>query len=352
MSHTQYRNHFAMLIPDRALGYAPDSAEGRFRNSMSNWEQTGDGAVHLSIDDVLAWDENFYTPRVGGATMVAQLQQRGTLANGDSIGYGRGLFIGTYRGVRRVEHSGDWIGYHAAYARFPAQHTSIVILCNSDGISPSTLGDRVADIVLDKSFTESKATAARDARDTSKVATALPVAALVGGYVAPSTGDIVRIRQADGKPSLGYAGQSFPLAATGPLEYSVNGLPVRITFEPGASKLAHAIWLHIGSSDSMHAERFVPDAPTAAELRSYAGRYHSPELGVTWNIKFANGRLVLDNVPSELMDITGTLEPAMKSTFTAGGGVLHFERNRSGRVTGMTLSASRMRGIIFDRVGP
>ena len=110
MSHTQYRDHFAMLIPDRALGYAPDSAEGRFRNIMSTLEQTGDRAVHLSIDDVLAWDENFYTPRVGGATMVAQLQQRGTLANGDSIGYGRGLFIGTYRGVRRVEHSGDWIG--------------------------------------------------------------------------------------------------------------------------------------------------------------------------------------------------------------------------------------------------
>ena len=153
MTHTRYRNHAAMLIPNRALGYAPDDSGG-FRNSMSNWEQTGDGAVQLSIDDALKWDENYYHPRVGGAQMVREMQTRGTLANGDSITYARGLFIGHYRGLRRMEHGGDWVGYHAAYSRFPDQHTSVMILCNSDGISPSELADKVSDIVLAKSFTE------------------------------------------------------------------------------------------------------------------------------------------------------------------------------------------------------
>jgi len=50
------------------------------------------------------------------------------------------------------------------------------------------------------------------------------------------------------------------------------------------------------------------------------------------------------------MDISGKLEPAMPGTFTAGGGTLQFVRDASGRVTGMTLSASRMRGIEFDRL--
>ncbi|HKT07881.1 MAG TPA: serine hydrolase domain-containing protein, partial [Gemmatimonadaceae bacterium] len=98
MTHTVYRNHFAMLIPNRALGYAPAPNDSGFRISMSNWEQTGDGSVQLSVDDALKWDENFYHPRVGGETMVDELEQRGTLTNGDSIGYGRGLFLDTYRG--------------------------------------------------------------------------------------------------------------------------------------------------------------------------------------------------------------------------------------------------------------
>ena len=153
MTHTRYRNHAAMLIPNRALGYAPDDSGG-FRNSMSNWEQTGDGAVQLSVRDALLWDENYYHPTVGGAEMVRAMQTRGTLANGDSTGYGRGLFIDHYRGLRRIQHGGDWVGYHAAYSRFPAQHTSVLILCNSDGISPSEIADGVSDIVLAKSFTE------------------------------------------------------------------------------------------------------------------------------------------------------------------------------------------------------
>ena len=73
------------------------------------------------------------------------------------------------------------------------------------------------------------------------------------------------------------------------------------------------------------------------------------ELGVTWPITFDHRVLTLGASPSELMDISGPLEPAMDGTFTAGSGTLQFVRDATGRVTGMTLSASRMRGIEFDR---
>lgn len=349
MSHTVYRNHFDMLIANRALGYAPAGSGKGFRISMSNWEQTGDGAVHISVDDALKWDENFYHPRVGGHTMVDELQQRGTLSNGDSISYGRGLFIGTYRGLRRVEHGGDWIGYHAAYARFPAQHTSVIVLCNSDGISPEELDDRVADIVLAKAFTGPKPNA-----PPAHVATAHngePAAAtLAGGYFASSTGEVFRIATTDSGLVLKFAGQSFPLTHSGPLSYRVAAFPLAVRFVADSGNAAGALWLRIGSGDSLDAQRYVPAAPSAAELQSDAGRYHSPELGVTWPITFAHDSLTLGTTPSELMDISGPLEPAMQDAFTAGGGTIQFVRDASGRVTGMTLSASRMRGIEFDRL--
>ena len=350
MTHTQYRNHFAMLIPGRALGYAPADTNGRFRNSMSNWEQTGDGALHVSIEDALQWDENFYTARVGGRAMIEQLQQRGTLANGDSISYGRGLFIGKYRGLPRVEHGGDWIGYHAAYARFPTQHTSILVLCNSDGISPGELGDRVADIVLARALTEPKVASLPDSASAPNQHSVLPATAVVGGYFAAATGEVIRIAQKEGRPTLEFGGRPFAPEPTGAATFTVHGLPVFLTFITNANRSASAVWMRIGSSDSVRAERFIAATPTAVELRSYTGRYHSPELGATWVIKFRDGQLAIDNTPSELMDIGGPLAPAMRATFTAGSGALQFTRDATGRVTGMTLSASRMRGIRFDRL--
>ena len=324
------------------LRAGPQPASG-FRISMSNWEQTGDGSVQLSVDDALEWDENFYHPRVGGETMVDELEQRGTLTNGDSIGYGRGLFLDTYRGLRRVQHGGDWIGYHAAYARFPAQHTSVIVLCNSDGISPEGLDDRVADIVLAKAFTMAKPNASTPKRAVTTRSDERPATTLAGGYFASSTGEVFRIVTHDSGLVLEIAGQKFPLDPQGPLEYRVGALPISVTFVADSGNATGALWLRTGPSDSLEAQRFVPASPSADELAGYAGRYRSPELGVTWPITYDHGTLTLGTTPSELMDISGTLEPAMSGTFTAGSGTLQFVRDATGRVTGFTLSASRMR---------
>ena len=45
VTHTVYGNHFDMLIPNRALGYAPAPTGSGFPIGMSNWEHTGDGSV-------------------------------------------------------------------------------------------------------------------------------------------------------------------------------------------------------------------------------------------------------------------------------------------------------------------
>ncbi|MDB4912085.1 MAG: hypothetical protein JWO39_2908 [Gemmatimonadetes bacterium] len=59
--------------------------------------------------------------------------------------------------------------------------------------------------------------------------------------------------------------------------------------------------------------------------------------------------LALQNSTSALVDISGKLEPALPDAFTAGGGLFRFTRDAAGNVTGYELSASRMRGIRFER---
>ncbi|HEU4585104.1 MAG TPA: serine hydrolase, partial [Gemmatimonadaceae bacterium] len=370
MTHTRYRDRAEMLIPGRALGYAPDSADG-FVNSMSNWEETGDGAVHLSVEDALLWDENFYHPRVGGERMVKWLQERGTLANGDSIDYARGLFVDSYRGLRRVQHGGDWIGYHAAYARFPEQHTSVITFCNSDGISPDGLADKVADVVLADAFREGKelatarsgGAAGTDNSDASRAAPAATVtgadagtsgaiaeSSMVGNYYVSSNNTVFAVSTGEKGLRLHVFGQDFPLERSGPATMSVTDLPVKVVFTAGATNTpARSARLVIGSEAGNDGMRFTPATPDAATLKAYAGSYYSPELGVTWPIVLENGKLVLKLDPGSLTEIAGELTPAMRDAFTAGGGFLHFKRDNSGRVTGFALSASRMRDIGFER---
>lgn len=354
MTHTRYRNKAAMLIPGRALGYAPDDKAG-FRNSMSNWEETGDGSVHISVDDALKWDENFYHPRVavGGAALVAQLQQRGTLNNGDTINYARGLSVDHYRGLRRVEHGGAWIGYRAAFNRFPDKHTSVVIFCNSDAIEPGSLADQVTDIVLGGSFLEKREPSEATTRTASVRTTAgrLSPDQVVGSYYVAENDELWRIMKRDGALVLRLSGQSFPLAPNGPSTFAVTGFPGNVEFLLGGNGAVRALQLRAGSDTLPEAVRFTPAVVAPDGLQEYAGSYYSPELDVTWLVAMAKGQLVFRNPKSAApVDIGRELEPAMPDVFDVGGGsaLIRFTRDQSGRVTGFGLSASRMRNIRFD----
>jgi CubicO group peptidase (beta-lactamase class C family) len=358
MTHTRYRNRAAMLIPGRALGYAPDSSGG-YQNSMSNWEETGDGALHLSVEDALLWDENFYHPRVGGQQLVDWLQARGTLANGDSIGYARGLFLDQYRGLRRVQHGGDWIGYHAAFARFPSQHTSIVIFCNSDDIAPEGLADHVADIVLADAFpAEAPNVAAAPTTSVnpaggSAEGGALTDSQFAGSYYAATTNTVLRIERTEKGLVLHFSGSSFPLTRKGPTTLAVTAFPATVEFTPGSGNApARSARLRIESRNGEEAVRFTPATLSADALREYAGNYYSPELDVTWPLAIEQGKLVLQSTQSPLLDIAGPFAPAMRDAFTVGGAFIRFTRDKAGRVTGFGLSASRMRDIRFDRKAP
>src|SRR5208282_317064 len=61
MTHTQYRDDHTALIPDRAMAYDPKEKKDGYTLDVSYFEQTGDGAVHTSVEDLLKWDENFYS---------------------------------------------------------------------------------------------------------------------------------------------------------------------------------------------------------------------------------------------------------------------------------------------------
>ena len=154
MTQTLYRDSHTELVANRALAYDEKDPGAGYALAVSYFEQTGDGAVHTSVEDILKWDENFYSGQVGGKALLAELQENGHLNNGKKLDYAKGLVMSTYRGLATVTHGGSWGGYRAQLARFPEQHFSVACLCNVGNANPSKRAMRVADVYLGSSMRE------------------------------------------------------------------------------------------------------------------------------------------------------------------------------------------------------
>jgi hypothetical protein len=216
-------------------------------------ERAGAGGLYTSIPDLLKWDENFYTGKVGGAEVLKKIQTPGTLNNGTVLEYAWGLQIGDYRGLPIVEHSGSLGGYRAHIIRFPSQHASVALLCNASAIAPTALARRVADLVLGDRFTA-------------------PVPAAGGGVV----GSIAR-RVPDAKTAnenLGYAGVYYSDEVDANFAISAHGDDLRLQRDTDPAPI---LLERVGVTDEFAARgltlRFKRDANrTVTGLTVDAGR--------------------------------------------------------------------------------
>jgi CubicO group peptidase (beta-lactamase class C family) len=154
MSHTQFVERHDRIVPAKAGSYA-EAGGGGFRLALANWEQTGDGAVNTTVEDLVAWVGNFSSGRVGGLAAIRELETPGLLNDGKPISYALGLRVSTYRGLRQVSHGGAWAGFRAELDRYPDQGTSVIVLCNLAESDPWLLAARVADVLLGDRMTPS-----------------------------------------------------------------------------------------------------------------------------------------------------------------------------------------------------
>ena len=168
MKQTVFRNQHTQLVGNRAMAYDPNEAGTGYALNVSYFEQTGDGAVHTSVEDLLKWDENFYSGKVGGQPFLAEMQEPGKLNSGKTLDYAKGLFVGTYRGLRFVDHGGSWGGYRAQLLRFPDEHFSVACLCNVANASPDKRSHQIADVFLASEMKEPKPAAEKDRRSREK----------------------------------------------------------------------------------------------------------------------------------------------------------------------------------------
>jgi hypothetical protein len=123
---------------------------------MTQLPIVGDGGVFTSLNDLVAWDRNFYDNRLGSGDpeLIRRWITPGRLNNGEPAGgdrgrlYAGGIALDEYRGLRRVSHGGAFVGFRAQMARYPDVRTTIITLCNVAQSDPTGLGEQVADVLF------------------------------------------------------------------------------------------------------------------------------------------------------------------------------------------------------------
>jgi len=303
MTHTDLFDDHRRIFKNKVPSYAP--ANGGWRVDIANWEQTGDGAVQTSVEDLARWDANFDSPTVGGRPLMESMQQPGHLNDGTPLTYAYGLNVDRYRGLRRVHHGGAWAGYRAMSMRFPDQRTSVYLTCNAANANTMALTEGVASAVL------------------------APV--LVS--TSPFGGHERRLMQLpDGRLT----------------DLPVDDTPMRSRVEPATGEIV----VDYGSfpPDRFSKVREVGTL-TPAKLAEYAGRYATPEVPSVWTIEARGDSLFLTTV-SGTRHSSQQLEPLFADAFIADGPPLRFVRDARGRVIVISVTGRGARVLRWLRVAP
>ena len=325
----------------RATAYSP--APGGFRVSMSEWEQTGDGAVHTSIEDLIRWDENFYNATVGGRGLIDALERIDTLTNGTALTYARGLMVDDYRGLRRVSHGGAWAGYRAELMRIPAKHLSVAVLCNRADGGPTQLAQRVLDLYLGDLPVTAKA-AAPVATPTRVAVTEEALRRWTGRYRNPATGNMRPVVLENGKLLAQFGAAREELVPTGEAEFYVDLQGSLLTLRMEGAAGSRRMRQFLNGRETALFEELTDVALTDADRAALAGTYRSAELQATFTIAQQGTAMTMSMVRGVI-----PMQPIKPDLWSAGPFSLRITRDANQRITGFLLDQGRAKGIVFTR---
>lgn len=334
MTHTRFYDDSSVVVPGRVAAY--DAGEkGKFQVDWSTtYAIVGGGGLMTTVGDLLRWDGNFYSNRLGKGTLLKELETRGVLNDGKETSYGMGLILGNYRGLPMVEHNGALFGYRADLLRFPEQRFTVVTLCNVSNGEPELRSREVADVFLKS-----------DMRPASFLSAAsedkLPdPARFAGDYLDKRTHTVYSFTAERGE-LLGWGSALRRKSAN--QYFDLFGDVIRFERAGGAMTAT----LDVNGERYFSGSRMSELRLDEAALEPYAGEYRSAELASEMRLSLEKGALML----TIRGDPPVALVPVAKDEFVwAHSFSMVFRRNAQEKVSGLKVYEQSARGIGFERV--
>jgi CubicO group peptidase (beta-lactamase class C family) len=324
MEHSHFRDHFPEVVRGFASGYGVEG--GEFVTSLTNFSIAGYSTLLTTVGDLMKWEENFYTGKVGGKAFVDLMQTRVPLSDGKPNKYAYGIVVDEHRGLPSVEHSGGDAGYSSHLVRFPQQHLSVTVLCNVNTADARSLAMRTAEIHL--GLGPEAAPKRQPAPVVAVDVSARELQSKVGRYLNSGTEQVINVELRDGKLWSSSGDEQRELTPVARNRYAMSEGRWVLEFPKGTGTPAR-LTLHDIYHPSQVLDR-VPDfQPDTAALAAYAGTYVSEEIEAPFHILVVEGRPMLRSIKFK-----ASLTPVTQNLFAAGWANVAFDRDADGRIAG------------------
>lgn len=329
MANTHWETDSQNVVLNRASGYAvaertEDGKPARFAQMPTARNTYGHGNLLTTIDDIQRWNSALAN-RAFGEAVTRQLETPGRLQNGFVLDYARGEMVGSYRGVRQVQHGGYNGNYTAWVGRYPDIGLSVATLCNSD--NDDVHPQRIVDIFLPKGTPPQAVKLGRGEGSTTDL-----------------SGHSGVYRRGDGQLAQLIFPAKAPMTGSqyvlGPYAYEFTaGKPGQVTRRAYGET---SVWTRLPSW-----------SPTPQALAAFQGHFDSDELLGGFEVAAKGQGLALSVVG--LSSIAALLEPRAPDVFEARGAanldglLIEFKRDANGAISGLAVAPDSLHELVFQK---
>ncbi len=308
------------------------------------------GATNLNttITDLSKWAINYDTKKVGSEVIFNKMLTLLHLNNGETYGYANGLFVNTYKGFKRLEHSGQDASYQAYLATFPELNLSVIFTNTNGEINGAQMVYDIMDICLEPYLKNKESISSPKKLLTHKKPIKKGTAYLkqFEGYywnevdkysrhIKVENDTLQYIRNGTNKTALIPVGENeFEMAPEEYVSVSFNSNKMIVTLDDGYQIVS---------------EKYSPANYNATTLEEFTGRYYSSELNAYYSFYIKDNQLVATH--TRLGDFK---LKAIKNDYFIGnkGSFLKvvFVRNSFNDVIGFEVSSSRAKNVSFIKI--
>jgi len=324
--------------------YGKDEETFKLKQNF-DFTASGDGRLYSTIEDMTKWMANLSNSKIGGdKKFMEKLYTRGVLNNGVKMSYALGLEYATINGREDIGHSGWFGGATAMILITPDKDLSIVTMGNN--IERGAIGKafQINSILFNDKNTSKKIEKANAKISQIKISKK-EMERFSGAYFSYAIGYDYRVYMKD--KTLYFSdgeNEDAMLIPIGKNKFmkkdGVNW--TTITFGKEGSK--KAMYYQYSQRPPITLLAFKPADLTDTQLNQFTGKYHSNELGVTYDLKIKEKKLQVFLGEKQIVQF----DPLMSDLFNSDhDGYLKFEKGPTGTFGKFTINDYSLGSLRF-----
>lgn len=148
MQDSRFLDDHLEIVDGYASAYRWAGHEKGFVTDSLASGSVGSGNLITTSGDLARWAGYLLSNQLAGQPLHSVLGAQGTLRDGRQTGYGFGLFVDTYWGLRTLHHGGNSAGYGAHLLIVPEAGFAVAVLANVINVNSWRLAEQVTNLYL------------------------------------------------------------------------------------------------------------------------------------------------------------------------------------------------------------